>query len=232
MKTSPHRTNAFSLLSVVSLLALAGCSERGIEEQQVDKGVESLPSQEASQEADQEAGQDVDGSAPAQAGPQDLPSPDSEPDTSTSDGDTAPARTTPWAVPDGWVLDPTPRQMRLATYLVEDESGRAEVAITRFPGDVGGVLANINRWRGQMGLAPVSPDGLEGVIARFETEGYSGYEARIESPRGVMLAVGVFDQAANQTWFVRVNMPDAPSADRVWPGVSAMARSLTDGAGG
>src|SRR5208283_3168699 len=58
-----------------------------------------------------------------------------------------------WQAPAEWKTLPG-NAMRRGSYGV----GGAEVAITAFPGDVGGVLANVNRWRGQAGLAPVDED--------------------------------------------------------------------------
>ena len=45
--------------------------------------------------------------------------------------------------------------MRLASHKVSDEDGNEiDFSITSFPGDVGGLLANVNRWLGQIGLPP------------------------------------------------------------------------------
>jgi hypothetical protein len=132
----------------------------------------------------------------------------------------------PWTAPEGWTRDAEPRPMRMATYMAPDTGGPVEVAVSRFPGRVGGELANINRWRGQMGLTPVDAEGLEGTIARFDAPGYDGYQARIESATGVMLAAGVYEEAADQTWFVRATVPDAAAADRLEDGVFGMARSI------
>ncbi len=131
----------------------------------------------------------------------------------------------PWATPEGWTRDAEPRPMRLATYMAPDADGPVEVAISRFPGRVGGELANINRWRGQMGLPPVDATGLEGVITRFDAPGYDGYETRIDSPQGTMLAAGVYDESADQTWFVRTTTTDA-AADRLQDTVFGVARSI------
>ncbi len=197
MPKAPRYRISARFCLVATALILSGCADREIEEQRVEKGIERLPSDEQS--------------SPAQGAP-------ASPESSS---------TTPWEVPEGWVLDPTPRQMRIATYLADTQSGPTEIAITRFPGDVGGVLANINRWRGQMGLEPVSETGLESTISRFETPGFSGYETRIDSDRGVMIAVGVHDQSIDQTWFVRATIDNAQSADQVQEKLFAMARSIT-----
>lgn len=116
--------------------------------------------------------------------------------------------------------------MRVATYIAPDEAGPVEVALTRFGGNVGGELANVNRWRAQLGLPAIEPADLESAIVRFEVPGFDGYAARIESEAGVMLAYGVYERAGDQTWFVRATVPDAAVADRIEPGVREMARSI------
>jgi hypothetical protein len=58
-----------------------------------------------------------------------------------------------WETPNGWQQGPA-RQMRLATIT----DGTAEIAVSSFGGNVGGNLANVNRWRTQIGLPPVESD--------------------------------------------------------------------------
>ncbi|GAB5495634.1 MAG: hypothetical protein Phyf2KO_07140 [Phycisphaerales bacterium] len=118
--------------------------------------------------------------------------------------------------------------MRLVTYVVQDPGGSVEVAVTRFDGRVGGELANINRWRGQMGLDSIGAEHLEGTIKRFSSPGFDGYETRIESASGVMLASGVYEQAQDRTWFVRATVATKDSADRIQSDLFRMARSISD----
>lgn len=49
---------------------------------------------------------------------------------------------------------------------------------------------------------------------------------RIDSDRGAMLASGVFNESINQTWFIRVTIPEAALADQLEEDVFAMARSI------
>lgn len=48
----------------------------------------------------------------------------------------------------------TPGQMQAAKFSV----GTAEVSVAIFPSDVGGLAANVNRWRGQLGLPQLSTE--------------------------------------------------------------------------
>lgn len=60
------------------------------------------------------------------------------------------------ASPGTWTEDADPGMMRVAAFTITHHDQTALIAITRFPGDVGGLLANVNRWRQQMNLAPVA----------------------------------------------------------------------------
>ena len=120
--------------------------------------------------------------------------------------------------------------MRLATYMIPTEAGDQEVAVTRFPGQVGGVLANINRWRGQMGLQPIAEPELADNIDEFTLQtsngSFDGYLTRIESVQGVMIAVAIFQESINQTWFVRSTLPNPEIADQLQDQIIEFARSI------
>jgi hypothetical protein len=61
-----------------------------------------------------------------------------------------------YRTPEGWMLDPEPKPMRVATFHVKDGSSDAEVIVSSLPGaQSGSPEANFNRWRGQVGLGPV-----------------------------------------------------------------------------
>jgi hypothetical protein len=57
-----------------------------------------------------------------------------------------------WEVPEGW-KPKAATTMRLASFVVGADGDLSVVALG--PG-AGGTLANVNRWRGQLGLSPVS----------------------------------------------------------------------------
>jgi hypothetical protein len=64
-----------------------------------------------------------------------------------------------YIVPEGWEDLPA-SGIRKANLKVSDENGTAELTVLVFPGDVGGRLANINRWRGQVGLDDAPSEDL------------------------------------------------------------------------
>ena len=58
------------------------------------------------------------------------------------------------SVPTGWKPGKV-SSMRLGSYSVEEEDGCSlDISITSFPGDLGGLMPNVKRWLGQIGLQP------------------------------------------------------------------------------
>ena len=65
-----------------------------------------------------------------------------------------------WVVPAGWV-DGKASSMRLASYNVAFSDGSVgDFSLVQLGGGAGGVMANINRWRGQIGLSDAAPEEL------------------------------------------------------------------------
>jgi hypothetical protein len=58
-----------------------------------------------------------------------------------------------WETPEGWV-ELAPASMRQANFLAGGDP-RAECYLTLLPGEAGGLVANVNRWRSQMSLPPL-----------------------------------------------------------------------------
>ncbi len=61
-----------------------------------------------------------------------------------------------WNLPSSWKQGKQ-SSMRVGSFSVDDAQGnKLDISITSFPGDVGGLLANVNRWIGQIDLAPIN----------------------------------------------------------------------------
>ena len=75
-----------------------------------------------------------------------------------------------WAMPPDW-KEVAPGQMQVAKFNVPEQAGaKADVTVSIFPSDTGGTLSNVNRWRQQIGLAPVDQAGLSGSVAPLSPE--------------------------------------------------------------
>ena len=61
--------------------------------------------------------------------------------------------------------------MRLGSFKVDGPNGAsADVSVIAFPGEAGGLISNLNRWRGQLQLSPLDEDQLPQMIQRTEVE--------------------------------------------------------------
>lgn len=116
-----------------------------------------------------------------------------------------------WTAPAHWQAKAA-SAMRKATFVVTGEGGAtAELAVTAFPGDVGGEAANINRWRGQIQLPTVSDAEAVKGIQRLEAGGLKIGIVELSSDAGgkptrVLGAMVPFEGA---TWFFKLTGPDA-----------------------
>jgi hypothetical protein len=72
-----------------------------------------------------------------------------------------------WTAPAGWVEEKGNAQ-REATLKFGSEEPKFEVTISRLQGDGGGLLANVNRWRDQLGLEPVAEPALAVVAKKLD----------------------------------------------------------------
>ncbi len=73
-----------------------------------------------------------------------------------------------WKVPGEWKAVAA-GDMQVARFSVPEKGGaKADVFVSVFPSDTGGMLANINRWRRQVNLGPVEEPALKGLIAPLD----------------------------------------------------------------
>ena len=66
-----------------------------------------------------------------------------------------------WSAPKSWNLKENTSSFRLASYDVPYLNSKADLSITKFPGDAGGIQANVNRWRKQLNLSELTLDQIE-----------------------------------------------------------------------
>ncbi|MBP8004412.1 MAG: hypothetical protein KA044_05135, partial [Elusimicrobia bacterium] len=72
----------------------------------------------------------------------------------------APDRAVSWSTPKGWTEKPG-SGFRYATFVIPGPDGlTADLSVTQLSGVAGGLLGNINRWRGQIGLPALSESEL------------------------------------------------------------------------
>ncbi|MDO8544856.1 MAG: hypothetical protein Q7S40_30800 [Opitutaceae bacterium] len=116
-----------------------------------------------------------------------------------------------WTAPAHW-QSKAASAMRKATFTVPGEGGAsAELAVTAFPGDVGGEVANVNRWRGQIQLPPLSDADVGAAIMRLEANGLKIAVVDMVNPAAATptRVLGAWIPHQGSTWFFKLSGPDS-----------------------
>lgn len=122
-----------------------------------------------------------------------------------------------WTAPAGWPSQPGDG-MRRATYA----AGEAELTVISLPGEAGGALANVNRWRGQLGLSPTK------AVGGKELKTPLGPAMLVEfENKGKRTAVA-FLMVEDESWFFKLTGPSR-SVTKAKPGLLSMMGSLRRG---
>lgn len=129
-----------------------------------------------------------------------------------------------WRAPVHWQEKPA-SSMRKATFLITGADGAvAELAVTAFPGEVGGELANVNRWRGQLSLPPIAAGELAGAVQRLTVNGLP--VVLVELTGGAPAVLGAMVPHAGSTWFFKLTGPaDLVAAEK--PAFLAFVQTLS-----
>jgi len=176
---------------LAGMLLLAGCSKPEVESYRVPKEKDpELPSAPAAS----------DNSAPFAANGGGM---------SAAAVPTASGAELHWTAPASWKAKPL-SAMRKGSYSIPGPGGsNADLSITAFPGDVGGELANVNRWRGQVQLPALSQADLAGAVSRLSNNGLQLTVVEAVSPNSGQRILGAIVPTADSTWFFKLMGPDA-----------------------
>jgi hypothetical protein len=108
-----------------------------------------------------------------------------------------------WTLPGGWGQS-FPGGMRFASFKVPG-TGKIDGSVVTLPGDAGGELPNVNRWRGQIGLGPTDEAGL--AAARTTVKSRAGvvnvYDFTSEGTRRSRLIAAILI-VDGSSWFIKL----------------------------
>jgi hypothetical protein len=129
-----------------------------------------------------------------------------------------PANPAKWVKPEGWNEQPL-SEMRLGSFKVDGPNATsADVSVTAFPGDAGGLAPNINRWRSQLQLPALAEDQLQQSIQRIEVEGVPTYLVDIQTPENAprpSRILGAVLDTSDRVWFIKMTgSPDLIESQR------------------
>jgi hypothetical protein len=112
-----------------------------------------------------------------------------------------------WETPEGWTEVP-PSSMRYASFSAADgNGGKIDISIVTFAGDGGSDADNVNRWRGQIGLAPIDAGAITSKVTplktadtTFSTTDITGAKAR---------TIAAWTRRDGRVWFFKATGPNA-----------------------
>ena len=192
------------------LLLVAGCHRDEVKTYRVAKDQEQSPPQ----------------SAPAM--PTDSPNPTLPPGHPDISSASARPQLT-WQTPEGWTEVP-PGEMRVASFKIQGHNGKqADVSVIPLPGLAGSDEANVNRWRGQVGLPPVSPDALKNSAENVEAGGQPAqlYDIAGQNPANgePQRILGVIQRRDDMAWFFKMT-GDTDLAEQQKPAFVAFLKAV------
>jgi hypothetical protein len=108
-----------------------------------------------------------------------------------------------WKLPKGWSQS-LAGGMRYAT-LKPAIAGHIDVSVVVLPGSAGGELANVNRWRGQIGLPPIDEPALATARKTIQTPAgtVSLYDFTSEGKAKTRMVAGLLSADGN-SWFIKM----------------------------
>jgi hypothetical protein len=106
-----------------------------------------------------------------------------------------------WTLPKGWTQE-VAGGMRYAT-IKPAAKGDVEVSVVVLPGTAGGELANVNRWRGQLGIEPLDEKaaGAARTVVKTKAGPFALYDFTGAKKNRMVAALAVLD---GNTWFLKM----------------------------
>ncbi len=131
-----------------------------------------------------------------------------------------------WTLPAGWT-EVAPGEMSIASFKVSGQNGvAADVTVVPLPGLAGGDTANVNRWRGQVGLPEATADDLQKFAEAVQVGDQPATLYDIAGSDNAKRILGVIQQRNGTTWFFKM-MGDAAPVEQLKPQFTAFLKSLT-----
>ena len=117
-----------------------------------------------------------------------------------------------WTVPSGWE-EQAASGFRKGSFLFRGSDGTtADVSVVSFPEAAGGLLANVNRWRDQLKLAPISDVGQAGTTMSVSGREMFFVDLVSEQPisgdRSTSRILGGIFPTNGETWFFKMIGPN------------------------
>jgi hypothetical protein len=135
-----------------------------------------------------------------------------------------------YTTPEGWKVGAGNAITKLLL-TVADGSRQLKVTVTDLPAAANDLTANVNRWRGQVGLSDATADAIRAAATKQPTLGVEATEVVLTGPDGAKPEAqrtihGLIAVTGETMWFVKLDGP-ADLAARERDKFLAFAKSLT-----
>lgn len=140
-----------------------------------------------------------------------------------------------YVLPEGWtaVLPDSPNAMRRVTLVPPGHFEKAELAVFRFGGSVGGFAMNVNRWAGQVGLPsiPGLTTAASSDFEKFKIDGINATWIPLMNPDtnlailAVWVPIGEDPENPDFTWTLKLTCK-ADQVQALAPAVRAWCESI------
>jgi hypothetical protein len=111
-----------------------------------------------------------------------------------------------WTKPESWNETP-PSSMRYASFGAGEGEQKVDISIVNFPGEGGSDADNVNRWRQQLQLPPMSPASIATQVVPLQTESGMFASTDIAGPNARTLAA--WTRRDGRVWFFKATGPGA-----------------------
>lgn len=112
-----------------------------------------------------------------------------------------------WTVPEGWMEQPA-SDMRVGSFQAKAANNElVDISIVSLSGQAGGMLANVNRWRGQIQLPPIEEKDLSHESKLITVGGRQMDWIEMANQKRRIIAA-VYEHQG-QTWFFKMSGDDA-----------------------
>jgi len=128
-----------------------------------------------------------------------------------------------WKTHEGWTEVP-PSSMRYASFSVSGEDdAKIDISIVTFPGEGGSNADNVNRWRRQVGLAPLDDKEITTKIVPMNAG--SANFSMVDMAGGDSRVIAAWTRRTGRSWFFKMSGP-GPLIEREKPKFFDFLRSI------
>ena len=130
-----------------------------------------------------------------------------------------------WNLPDTWVPSKG-HSMRLASFDVPYSKGVGDLSIVSLSGSSGGLLANVNRWRGQVELEPINETDILTISTVGESKmgPYRVFKMINENKKGKAIIAAVLP-TGEKTFFIKLTT-DVQGISEIEPSFKKFCSSI------